>query len=43
MKIQLDKSKKLPLYRQIVEQIEAQIASGEISAAYDVMVIKDNP
>lgn len=39
MKIQLDKSKKLLLYR----QIEAQIASGEISAAYDVMVIKDNP
>lgn len=30
MKIQIDKSKKTPLYRQIAEQIQAQIISGEI-------------
>ena len=30
MKIQVDKTKKIPLYKQIVEQIQAQITSGEI-------------
>ena len=30
MQIQIDKSKKTPLYRQITEQIQAQIISGEI-------------
>lgn len=34
MKLQIDKSKKLPLYQQIVEQIRAQITSGEIPEGY---------
>lgn len=34
MKIQIDKSRKIPLYRQIVEQIQAQITSGEIPEGF---------
>ncbi|MDO4274262.1 MAG: PLP-dependent aminotransferase family protein [Eubacteriales bacterium] len=34
MKIQIDKSKKVPLYRQIAEQIQMQIASGEIPEGF---------
>ena len=34
MKLQIDKSKKLPLYQQIVEQIREQITSGEIPEGY---------
>lgn len=36
MKIQVDKTKKIPLYKQIVEQIQAQITSGEIPRRFSV-------
>ncbi len=36
MNIQIDKSKKIPLYRQIVEQIQAQITSGEIPEGFQL-------
>lgn len=34
MNIHIDKSKKIPLYRQIAEQIQAQIVSGEIPEGF---------
>lgn len=34
MKIQIDKKKKIPLYKQIAEQIQAQITSGEIPGGF---------
>lgn len=36
MNIQIDKSKKVPLYKQIVEQIQEQIVSGEIPDGFQL-------